>query len=255
MCAGGPPNPMHPMRVHSRATTRSVTSRRDTARNPESWSGRRTGDTRVRPAATAAEHLRHQLRQRRLRVAEQHRARRRVVQVVVDPGEAGLHRALEHDHLSRLVDLEDRHAVDRRVGAGARRRVRHVVRPDDEHHVGARELGVDVVHLDEQRVRDVGLGEQHVHVAGHPPRDRVDRVADVDLACLQQVGELADDVLGLGDREAVAGHDDDALRERQHDGRVVHADLAHDPVRRDPGPRLAGRSRASRIRTRRTARS
>ena len=32
------------------------------------------------------------------------------------------------------------------------------------------------------RVGHVGLGQQHVHVAGHPAGDRVDGVADVDAA-------------------------------------------------------------------------
>ena len=35
------------------------------------------------------------------------------------------------------------------------------------------------------------------------------RVADLDPAGLEQIGELACDVLGLGDRETVAGDDDD----------------------------------------------
>ena len=64
--------------------------------------------------------------------------------------------------------------------------------------------GLMPLHLVELRVGHVGLGEQHVHVARHAAGDRVDRVADVDLACLEQVGELAGDVLRLRDREAVA---------------------------------------------------
>ena len=39
---------------------------------------------------------------------------------------------------------------------------------------------VDVVHLLELVVGHVGLGQQHVHVPRHAPRDRVDRVADLD---------------------------------------------------------------------------
>ena len=41
------------------------------------------------------------------------------------------------------------------------------------------------------------------------------------------LAELADGVLRLGHREAVAGHDDDALGVRELDGRIVDADLAH----------------------------
>jgi hypothetical protein len=37
-------------------------------------------------------------------------------------------------------------------------------------------------------------------VAGHATGDGVDRVLDVDAALFEDVGELADGVLGLGDR-------------------------------------------------------
>ena len=69
-----------------------------------------------------------------------------------------------------FVDVEDRHAVDRRVGLVARVGVRDVVGADDERDVGAVELAVDVVHLLELVVGHVGLGEQHVHVARHAAR-------------------------------------------------------------------------------------
>ena len=54
-----------------------------------------------------------------------------------------------------------------------------------------RELRVDLVHLLELLVRHVRLGEQHVHVPGHPAGDRVDAVDDLDAALGQQVGQLA----------------------------------------------------------------
>ena len=79
-----------------------------------------------------------------------------------------------------------------------------VVGADHERDVGLRELGVDLVHLLELVVRDVRLGEQDVHVAGHAAGDRVDRVGDVDALLLEQLGELADVVLRLRDREPVA---------------------------------------------------
>ena len=72
------------------------------------------------------------------------------------------------------------------------RRVGHVVRADDQRHVRPLELGVDVVHLLELRVRDVRLREQDVHVPGHPAGDGVDRVLHVDAARLEELGELAD---------------------------------------------------------------
>ena len=62
----------------------------------------------------------------------------------------------------------------------------------------------------------------------------MDGVDDLDAAGLEDLGQLADRVLGLGDREAVAGHHDDLLGVRQHDRGVVHVDLAD---RAAAGPR------------------
>ena len=69
-------------------------------------------------------------------------------------------------------------------------------------------------------------------MAGHPARDRVDRVVDGDPALLELVGDLLDRVLGLGDGEAVAGDDHDGVGVGELDRRVLGAD-------RDVGPFLA----------------
>src|ERR1022692_3514216 len=49
-----------------------------------------------------------------LGVAEQHQGLIHVIQIVVDAGEAGIHGALDHHHGVGLVDVEDRHAENRR---------------------------------------------------------------------------------------------------------------------------------------------
>ena len=79
------------------------------------------------------------------------------------------------------------------------------------------EVVVDLVHLEDDVVGHLRLGEQHVHVAGQPAGDRVDAEADLDAALAQLAGELGDGVLRLGDGHAVAGRDDhrlDASREQ-----------------------------------------
>ena len=123
-----------------------------------------------------------------------------------------------------MVHVEDRHAGDRRAGPSGGR-VGDVVRADDQGHVGAPELGVDVLHLAQRGVGDVGLGEQHVHVARHAAGHRVDRVLDLDPARLEQLRELAHRVLRLRDRQAVARHDDHARGIRKLDRRIVDTEL------------------------------
>ncbi len=67
---------------------------------------------------------------------------------------------------------------------------------------------------------DLGLGEQDVHVTGHPSGDRVDRVLDLDALVLEQRRHLLDRVLCLRHGETVAGHDDDLVGVRHLDRRV-----------------------------------
>ncbi len=108
-------------------------------------------------------------------------------------------------------DFEDRHPVDRGGGRVLGRGIGHIVGPDHERDVGARELEVRLIHVLELLVGDVGLGQQHVHVAGHAPRDRMDRVADLHAAGFERLGQLAHGALGLSDRHPVAGHDHHAV--------------------------------------------
>ena len=123
------------------------------------------------------------------------------------------------------------------------RRVHHVVGADHQHHVGALELGIDLLEIEELLVRHVGLGEQHVHVAGHPTGDRVDRVLHVDAALGEHVGQLARGVLGLRHRHAVAGDDHHRLDVGEQHARILDADLAHE-LGRAARRATAGRGRA-----------
>ncbi len=75
-----------------------------------------------------------------------------------------------------------------------------------------RELAVDVFQFEDFVVGHVGFGEQHVHVARHAARDRVDGVLHFDAFLLQLVRHFVQRVLRLRDRHAVARHDDDLTR-------------------------------------------
>ncbi len=140
-----------------------------------------------------------------------------------------------------LVHVEHRHAVDRRALVGLGGRVDHVVGADDEGDVGLGELAVDVLQLEHFVIGHVGFGQQHVHVPGHAARDRVDRVFDADAVLLEHVAHLAQRMLRLGDRHAVAGNDDDAVGLLQQEGRVLGAAA----LPRAVGPGLAAAAAAS----------
>ncbi|HEU4537102.1 MAG TPA: hypothetical protein VFS00_23435, partial [Polyangiaceae bacterium] len=70
-----------------------------------------------------------------------------------------------------------------------------------------------------------GLGEQHVHVPGQAAGDGVNGEAYAHAAAAQDLGNLLDGVLGLGDGHAVAGHDDDVFGVEQQVGRLVDVGL------------------------------
>ncbi len=67
-------------------------------------------------------------------------------------------------------------------------------------------------------------------MARHPAGDGVDGVAHRDAACFEQLGELADGVLGLGDRQPVAGDDEDLVGVGEQDGDVLGAPRADGAV-------------------------
>src|SRR4029450_13021422 len=98
-----------------------------------------------------------------------------------------------------------------------------VVGGDHQGHIGAGEVRVGLVHVLHQLVGHVGLGEQYVHMTGHPAGNRVDGVADVDAAAGEHHGQLVHGVLGLGGGQAVAGHDDDPAGGGELDSRVRDA--------------------------------
>ena len=77
---------------------------------------------------------------------------------------------------------------------------------------------------------------------GIRPATGMDGVLDVDAARLEQLGQLAHRVLGLGDGEAVARDDDHVLGVGELDRDVVGADLA-DGRRRRRRPRRPHRRR------------
>src|ERR1700735_2810550 len=91
-------------------------------------------------------------------VAEEHQSFVEIVERVVDAGETGSHAALDDHDGARFVDVENGHAVDGAGGVGARGGICDVVGADDESDVGLREIAVDLVHLEEFVVGDVGFG-------------------------------------------------------------------------------------------------
>src|SRR5213594_2507037 len=80
----------------------------------------RFGDDPYRSLCRLLE-LVHDAGDRFLRVAEQHPGLRVEVELIVDAGEAGLHRAFDDDDVLSLVDVQDRHPVDRTRRVLARR--------------------------------------------------------------------------------------------------------------------------------------
>ena len=120
--------------------------------------------------------------------------------------------------------MQHRHAGDRGAGFGGGR-VDGVVGSDDQDDVGVGEVLVDLVHLHDDVVGDVGLGEQHVHVARQTSGHRMDGELDVDALRGELGGEVGHRVLRLGDGHAIARSDDDLAGIGQLGGEFVGLDL------------------------------
>src|SRR5467141_4683605 len=114
-----------------------------------------------------------------------------------------------------FVDVEDRHPVD---GAGSIRaggRVGDVVGANHQGDVGLREVTIDLIHLDQAVVGNIGFGEQHIHVARHASGNGVNGETHVHAALAQSIVEFADFVLSLGHGHAVSGNYDDPVGARK----------------------------------------
>src|SRR5690606_10232019 len=130
----------------------------------------------------------------------------------IETGIAGAHGTLHHQYGTGLVSVQNRHAVDGagRIGAGGG--VDHVVGADHQDDVRGGEIAVDLFHFQHHVVRNFGLGQQYVHVAGHTAGDRVDGIANLDAFLVQQFRELLENVLSARYRQTVAGYDDHGVR-------------------------------------------
>ena len=118
---------------------------------------------------------------------------------------------------------------------GARGGIGYVVGADDQGYVGLREVAVDFVHVEEPIVRDVGFGEEHVHVAGHAAGNRVDGEFYVYAALAEGIEKFADFVLRLRDGHAVAGYDDDFVGGGENSGGFFGAGAANSLFFDSPG--------------------
>ena len=124
---------------------------------------------------------------------------------------AGLVVIVADDDVLAFVGLEDGHAVNGRAFRSIGRRVHNIVGPDDHHKVGIREHRIYNVHFQQVFVVHIGFGKQHIHVAGHAARHRMDAVAHLDALGHKRVGKLLHLVLGLRQSHTVTGHDNDAF--------------------------------------------
>ncbi len=130
-------------------------------------------------------------------------------------------------HVLGLVRIQDRHAVNRAGRICSGHRVDHVIGADHQRDIRVLELRVDFILVVNQVVGHAGLRQQHIHVAGHAPGDRVNRELHRDAALDQQLAQFPDLVLGLRDGHAVAGNDQNLLRKGHHHADVRGLDGLH----------------------------
>src|SRR3984893_1051847 len=179
------------------------------------------------PCASQPRKLVNQVADHRPRVAEKHHRLVLVVELVLNPSEPRRHASFDHHHRTGLVDLEDRHPIDGAALVMSRRGVGDVVGADHDGHVGARNVGGYLIHLDQLVVGYVGLGQQDIHVSRHAPGDGVDGELDLCAAPGKEVGELADLVLRLGHGHAVTRDDDDQPGGLEYHGRLLRGSASY----------------------------
>ena len=99
-----------------------------------------------------------ELEERIASIAEEHERFGVEIELVVDTGEAWRHAPLENDDIGCLIDVEDRHAIERTGAIRPCGWIGDVIRSDDEGDIGVGEIRIDPIHLEELGVGDVGFG-------------------------------------------------------------------------------------------------
>ena len=112
-------------------------------------------------------------------------------------------------------------AVNRRLRIGFGRRIGDVIGADHISHIGLRELRIDVFELENLIIRNIGFGEQHIHMARHAACDRMNGVRHFDALRFQVVRHFAHCMLRLRDRHTVSRHDNNRTRILHNEGRIV----------------------------------
>ena len=95
------------------------------------------------------------------------------------------------------------------AGSSRARRIYDVVCADDEDDIGFGKAFVDLFHLENDVVWNVGFGEQDVHMSGQASGDRMNGEAHVNIFFAQNFHDFGERMLCLRDRQTVAGNDDD----------------------------------------------
>ena len=134
-----------------------------------------------------------------------------VVERVIDTGITGEFVEVADDQVFRVLDIENRHAVDRcagrRIGSG----IHNVIRADDDRDIGILESFVDVLHLVELIVGDVDFRKKYVHMSRHTPGDGVDSELHILAFRLELHHQLLHGRLRLRKSHTVTGHDNDTF--------------------------------------------
>ena len=133
------------------------------------------------------------------------------VERVLHSGVARFEVVVTYNNVLRLVDVEHRHAVDRRALRLAGGRIEDIIRTDHDHKVGVLKVVVDPLHLEEVIVGHVRLGEEDIHMARHTTGNGVDGKANLCAIATKRVGKTLHLVLCLCERHTVSGDDDHPL--------------------------------------------
>lgn len=132
-------------------------------------------------------------------------------QWVGDISVSSSHGSLNDDDVLGVPDLKDGHSGDGRVWIFLSGGVNNIVGSTDEDDISVAEMVVDFFHLFDDIVGDSDLSQEDVKLSWHTSSDWVDGESELDSLLSHELGDLSDDVLGLGDGQSVSWNDNDLL--------------------------------------------
>src|SRR5699024_703652 len=129
----------------------------------------------------------------------------------IDAGKTGAQASLKDNGSLSFIDIQDRHTINRTALLRLSSRIYHIIGPNDKHNVSGFKFRIDLFHIKKLIVWHVCFGQQHIHMAGHAARDRMDAVLYFHPSLPHLINYFLKYMMRLSNGQLIAGGNHDLI--------------------------------------------